>query len=166
MSNPWDTSQEVSDHIDSLREENRRLRMRLESIDNPEMVLDKPAQVGGGCFHAGVKWSTVIASAQRVYEVNQSERAKANPEAFLNLLKRIHARLHWMRREDVEPEQGMLVAVAMPWDSIFCGTYEAKPFPRVRDLRTGTNVSEFDWWAEIDPPPNLTDEEVDDADPS
>ncbi|NLN56931.1 MAG: hypothetical protein GX151_03035 [Gammaproteobacteria bacterium] len=30
-----------------------------------DQVLDAPAQVGSGTFHAGAKWSTVIAAAKR-----------------------------------------------------------------------------------------------------
>ncbi|WP_151960882.1 hypothetical protein [Acinetobacter bereziniae] len=36
-------------------------------------VLDAPARVGGGVFHEGVKWKTVIESAQRLYEYSKDE---------------------------------------------------------------------------------------------
>lgn len=36
-------------------------------------VLDAPARVGGGVFRKGVKWKTVIESAQRLYEHSKDE---------------------------------------------------------------------------------------------
>ncbi|MBJ8450294.1 hypothetical protein I6M90_01105 [Acinetobacter bereziniae] len=36
-------------------------------------VLDAPARVGGGVFREGVKWETVIESAQRLYEHSKDE---------------------------------------------------------------------------------------------
>ena len=36
-------------------------------------VLDAPARVGGGVFCEGVKWKTVIESAQRLYEHSKDE---------------------------------------------------------------------------------------------
>lgn len=46
-----------------------------------ELTLDKPAKVGNGRFGVGVKWSTVIAAAQRHYEyevtpTKEAERIK------------------------------------------------------------------------------------------
>lgn len=36
-------------------------------------VLDAPARVGGGIFRKGVKWKTVVESAQRLYEHSKDE---------------------------------------------------------------------------------------------
>lgn len=39
-----------------------------DDLDEGQMVLDAPARVGGGIFQKGIKWSTVIGAAQRLYE--------------------------------------------------------------------------------------------------
>jgi len=42
------------------------------AIEHAHSVLDSPARVGGATLRKGVHWATVIASAQRQYEINQS----------------------------------------------------------------------------------------------
>ncbi|USY26673.1 hypothetical protein NIZ92_06455 [Alcaligenes sp. 1735tsa3] len=52
-----------------------------------EPTLDKPAKVGNGRFGVGIKWSTVIAAAQRhyEYEVTPSKEAKRIKEGAQKL---------------------------------------------------------------------------------
>jgi hypothetical protein len=45
-------------------------------------VLDKPAQVGSGIFHAGVKTRLVVEAAQRLYENNNASYNRDADEVF------------------------------------------------------------------------------------
>lgn len=71
----WDLTEDQKDDLDALvyrvlmvgKEEGKQQA-------TPEgFVLDAPARVGGGVFHEGVKWKTVIESAQRLYEYSKDE---------------------------------------------------------------------------------------------
>ena len=53
----------------------------------PEQVLDAPACVGGGTFQKGVKWSTVIAAAQRHFKYTQN--AKKAPSLDIDQVKKL-----------------------------------------------------------------------------
>ena len=52
-----------------------------------EQVLDAPACVGGGTFQKGVKWSTVIAAAQRHFKYTQN--AKKAPSLDIDQVKKL-----------------------------------------------------------------------------
>lgn len=94
-----------------------------------EQVLDAPACVGGGTFQKGVKWSTVIAAAQRHFKYTQN--AKKAPSLDIDQVKKLvsgdfvlvpkdslKVALSWMD-EDIDPWQ-------MGGDS-FAELYEHKP---------------------------------------
>lgn len=53
----------------------------------PDQVLDAPACVGGGTFQKGVKWSTVIAAAQRHFKYTQN--AKKAPSLDIDQVKKL-----------------------------------------------------------------------------
>jgi len=78
--------------------------LAAQAIEEPK--LDKPAKVGNGTFGIGIKWSTVIRAAQRLYEFEvtpekEAERiAKAN-ESFAEF-KRHVAQVSGQDREDAE----------------------------------------------------------------
>lgn len=73
----------ITSHIDDYNEDDLRLichhaaneidRLRAELANATPKVLDSPARVGGGVFREGVKWKTVIESAQRLYENSKDE---------------------------------------------------------------------------------------------
>ena len=52
-----------------------------------EQVLDAPACVGGGTFQKGVKWSTVIAAAQRHFKYTKN--AKKAPSLDIDQVKKL-----------------------------------------------------------------------------
>ncbi|NNH00253.1 hypothetical protein [Acinetobacter sp. ANC 5414] len=52
-----------------------------------EQVLDAPACVGAGTFQKGVKWSTVIAAAQRHFKYTQN--AKKAPSLDIDQVKKL-----------------------------------------------------------------------------
>ncbi|ENW00188.1 hypothetical protein F938_00832 [Acinetobacter bereziniae LMG 1003 = CIP 70.12] len=73
----------ITSHIDDYNEDDVRLichyaaneidRLRAKLAKATPEVLDAPARVGGGVFREGVKWKTVIESAQRLYEYSKDE---------------------------------------------------------------------------------------------
>lgn len=73
----------ITSHIDDYNEDDVRLichyaaneidRLRAKLAKATPEVLDAPARVGGGVFREGVKWKTVIESAQRLYEHSKDE---------------------------------------------------------------------------------------------
>lgn len=64
-------------YLDRVEEDRNFLNgawMMFQAKATPEgFVLDAPARVGGGVFREGVKWKTVIESAQRLYEHSKDE---------------------------------------------------------------------------------------------
>lgn len=91
-------------------------------------VLDAPARVGGGVFREGVKWKTVIESAQRLYEHSKDKiKPIVSPADLLKIAsgdlvlvpkESLKVALYWMD-EDIDPWQ-------MGGDS-FIDLYEHKP---------------------------------------
>ena len=73
----------ITSHIDDYNEDDVRLichyaaneidRLRVELAKATPEVLNAPARVGGGIFRKGVKWKTVVESAQRLYEHSKDE---------------------------------------------------------------------------------------------
>lgn len=55
----------------------RKLAAIEAQADETGLKLDKPAKVGGGRFGVGVKWSTVIGAAQRLYEYEVTPEKEA-----------------------------------------------------------------------------------------
>lgn len=68
-------------------------------------LLDKPAMVGGGRFGVGVKWSTVIGAAQRLYEY------EVTPSKEAVRIKRATESLNQFRRNI-----GLVLPEHMDWD--------------------------------------------------
>lgn len=54
------------------REQIRHLK-EIATIERKDPVLDAPARVGGLTFQKYIKWSTVVESAQRLYEHSKDE---------------------------------------------------------------------------------------------
>ena len=64
----------LKDQITELLDERQDLYAQINAQAVPEKVLDTPACVGGGTFQKGVKWSTVIAAAQRHFKYTQNAK--------------------------------------------------------------------------------------------
>jgi hypothetical protein len=72
----WQKQIEVLDRMRAQAERALAARGQI-TTKRDEPRLDKPAQVGGTRFHAGVKWSTVIAATQRHFEYMQTPEKEA-----------------------------------------------------------------------------------------
>jgi hypothetical protein len=72
----WQKQIDVLDRMRAQAERALAARGQV-TTKRDEPRLDKPAQVGGTRFHAGVKWSTVIAATQRHFEYMQTPEKEA-----------------------------------------------------------------------------------------
>ncbi len=58
------------------------------TLEAPEPVLDRPASIGGTTFGVGIPVRTLVAAAQRRYEVEQTPASLADRQALIDALRR------------------------------------------------------------------------------
>ena len=68
----------------------------------PEPVLDRPASIGGTTFGVGIPVRTLVAAAQRRYEVEQTPASLADRQALIDALRRpvVDAELTTLREQN------------------------------------------------------------------
>ena len=113
--------QKFSDYqsqIDGLKEELAFVLKKSSAAGEPR--LDRPAKVGAIRFRAGVKWSTVIDAAQRLFE------CEVTPDKESDRIAKAHATMGYIRTGDLRPviDEDGLIGAAIDGDALIEATFK------------------------------------------